>query len=105
MDARVNAVFFFETLYSGADGQAAERHPHYGRFLQLERDRLVEMTWVTKEGTKGSETVVRVELTPRGEGTALRLTHAGFPDAQSRDRHEQAWPMVLAHLDQAMLGG
>jgi Activator of Hsp90 ATPase homolog 1-like protein len=47
--------------------------------------------------------VVTVELAPSGGGTRLRLTHAGFLDEESRDGHEQAWPLVLAQLDQRML--
>ena len=96
LDARVNAPYFFETRFDG------ERHPHYGRFLRLERDRLVEMTWLNAAGTKGVETVVTVELTPSGSGTLVRVTHAGFADEESRKGHEGAWPMVLEHLDKTL---
>jgi uncharacterized protein YndB with AHSA1/START domain len=105
MTAAVDAPFFFETEHRVDERQPAARHPHYGRFLRLQRDRVVEMTWVTgADGTKGAETVLTIELTPSGDGARLRLRHAGFPDADSRDRHERAWPMVLEQLERQLVG-
>jgi uncharacterized protein YndB with AHSA1/START domain len=105
MRGEVNAPFFFETVYQPDANSEAQRHPHYGRFLRLEQNRLVQMTWLTGAGgTNGAETVVTVELTPQGTGTLLRLTHAGFADKGARDGHQQAWPLVLEQLDERMRG-
>jgi len=92
--------FYFEVVHEGL------RAPHYGRFLTLEPDRVVGLTWVTgKGGTDGAETVVRVELTPMESGTRLRLTHSGFDSESALARHRDSWPAVLAHLDDQLAAG
>ena len=97
MKSEVDVPFFFETRFDG------QRHAHYGRFLRLIPDKLVEMTWVTGDpGTRGAETVVTVELSPTQTGTHVRLTHAGLADKKSRDGHEGAWPLVLEHLEKRL---
>lgn len=99
MKAEINVPFFFETHFEGG------RHPHYGRFLKLVPDKKIEMTWLTgNPGTRGAETVLSIEFKPLQSGTMLTLTHAGFTDEETRDGHEQAWPLGLAHLDDCLLG-
>ena len=98
MTPQVDTPFFF---YNRKDWG---RHPHYGRFLALKKDELVEMAWVTGAGgTEGAETVVRVELSARPDGTQLRLTHSGFPHEASRDGHAANWPEALEGLDETLI--
>lgn len=97
MTPEVDKPFFF---YNRTDWG---RHAHYGRFLELKENELVGMAWVTGAGgTEGTETVLRVELTPQANGTLLRLTHAGFCSEASRDGHADNWPEGLEELDRRL---
>jgi len=52
--------------------------------------------------TQGAETVVTGRTHAARWWGATPLTHGGFPDEESRNRHDEAWPKVLAQLDQRM---
>jgi len=82
------------------------RHPHYGRFLEVKQNELIEMTWITGNGTavgtEGAETILRIELTSKGAATKLRLTHSGFVSKASCIGHEENWPLALKILDEVL---
>lgn len=97
MRASVGEPYWFEVIHEGA------RHPHYGRYLDLQPGRRIEQTWVTgRDGTDGAETVVRLDLTEGEAGTRLQLTHHGFLDAGASARAAESWPRILAHLDEVL---
>lgn len=98
-----NAPFFFETVYKQESADKETRHPHYGRFLKLVPDQLIEMTWVTGHGgTEGAETVVRIEMHEVDHDVLLRVTQSGFKDEKSKDLHQYAWGYVLDKLDEEL---
>ena len=84
--------------FDGRKAIGGRRYPHYGRFVRVVPERLVELTWVT-ESTHGVETLLCVELEPRAGGTHLTLRHGGFADQATRDAHARNWPFALEHLD------
>lgn len=82
------------------------RHPHYGRFLELKESEVVEMTWVTGDGstvgTEGAETVIRLELVPKDSGTMVHFTQSGFANERSRDGHKENWPLAFSELERVI---
>ncbi|HET7842867.1 MAG TPA: SRPBCC domain-containing protein [Xanthomonadales bacterium] len=88
MNPQVGGLFYVNMVYEG------NKYPHYGRYLRVERDRVLEFTWVS-EGTKGKESVVTVTFEPAGSGTKLTLAHEGLPDEENAKSHEGGWTELL----------
>ena len=76
---------------------------HYGRFIRLERPRSIEHTWVS-EATRGVESIVTLDLVPRGDETALTLRHSNVPDDAMGRRHEEGWNFVLSAIADRLHG-
>lgn len=83
-DVRVGGAFRFDM---GCDDEPPV--PHTGRYLALERPRLIEFTWVSP-WTDG-ESHVRIDLEPVGNRTRFRLVHTGLPDEANAKDHEGGW--------------
>lgn len=84
-------------LFYIAVGYEARTWPHYGRFVRIERPRVVEHTWMS-EATKGIESVVTTTFEARGEETEVTLIHAGVPDDEAGRRHKDGWEFVVGAL-------
>ena len=85
-------LFFLDIIYGD------HTYPHYGRYLKVEPDRLLEFTWVS-QGTLGKESIVRVDLEPVGGGTKATLVHRGLPDEKINQDHEAGWAEILEWLE------
>ncbi len=76
-------------------------HPHYGRFIRIDRPYRIEHTWMSK-GTKGEESVVNITLEPRGDDTEMTIRHSGLPDDEVGRRHKDGWAWILDMLAQGL---
>jgi uncharacterized protein YndB with AHSA1/START domain len=87
----VDGLFYFAVMHEG------RAWPHYGRFIRVDRPRLVEYTWMS-EATQGIESVVAVTFEQREDQTHITLRHSGVPDDEMGHRHEEGWTWVLSML-------
>jgi uncharacterized protein YndB with AHSA1/START domain len=87
----VDGLFFLSMQHEGRNW------PHYGRFLRMDRPRLVEHTWVS-EATRGLESVVSVTFEQHGSETRVTLRHSGVPDDEMGYKHKDGWTWFLSTL-------
>ena len=86
-------LFFLDMVYGD------HTYPHYGRYLQVETNRLLEFTWMS-QGTEGKESIVRVDFEAEGSATKVTLTHTGLPSDANAKEHEGGWKELLQWLEE-----
>lgn len=91
LNAAVDRLFYHSVRHAGREWA------HYGRFICLERPRLIEHTWVS-EATQGVETIVNLTFEPRAGGTEVTLNHSKVPDNPMGRQHEDGWNFVLGAI-------
>ena len=70
---------------------------HSGIYREITPPQRLVFTW-RSSGTYDQETLVTIELHPRGNKTELVLTHERLPDASSAGKHEDGWQDVIGKL-------
>ena len=73
-----------------------------GTYVEIDRPRKLVFTWIGPL-TNNVNTLVTVELNPRGDETDLVLTHECLPTSAIVDGHTRGWGNILDHLADAVL--
>jgi uncharacterized protein YndB with AHSA1/START domain len=94
-DARPGGEYRVEVI----PGQVAA-----GEFVELDPPHRLVWTWGWEPGTQMSSvasgsTRIEVELVPDGDGTVLRFSHSGLPDADAAQSHAHGWDHYLERLE------
>ena len=61
--------------------------------------------WDGREKVPPGSSLIEIDLIDQGDGTLLRMTHSGLPDAEECAGHEEGWTHYLARLAIAAAGG
>ena len=73
-----------------------------GEFVEVDPPHRLVWTWGWEPGTPmplpSGSTTIEVELVPDGDGTLLRFTHSGLPDADATEKHAHGWDHYLERL-------
>ena len=72
-----------------------------GTYVEVDRPRKLVFTWIGPL-TNNVNTLVTVELYPRGDETDLVLTHERLPTPSIHAGHTQGWGNILNHLADAV---
>jgi uncharacterized protein YndB with AHSA1/START domain len=72
-----------------------------GSYVEIDRPRKLVFTWMGPL-TNNVNTLVTVELTPRGDETELVLTHERLPTQAIHEGHTRGWGHILDHLADAV---
>jgi uncharacterized protein YndB with AHSA1/START domain len=71
--------------------------PHYGRFMEIDRPRRLQHSWMSRK-TLGEESTVTVTFQKKGEDTLMTLVHSGLTSGDMAQAHEKGWDFMLGRF-------
>jgi uncharacterized protein YndB with AHSA1/START domain len=97
LDLRVGGKF--QLVMRGANGDFA----HLGEYREISPPKRLVFTWKSA-ATLQRETLVTVELFPKGEQTELVLRHELLPNEHSAAQHTNGWQSIVEKLGRFLSG-
>ena len=100
MDARVGGQYSYVTEKGSIVVNGVSQFECHGEILECDPPRLLVYTWIGNwHDDPRSRTVVRWDLTPKGSGTHVRVTHSGLSNLPvARKDYTGGWPGVVEQL-------
>jgi uncharacterized protein YndB with AHSA1/START domain len=82
-------------------------HTARGRFTEVVPVHRLAYTfgWDGREKVPPGSSLIEIDLVDQGNGTLLRMTQSGLPDAEECASHEKGWTHYLGRLGVAAAGG
>ncbi len=99
-DARLGGKYAFESESANVAVNGVREFKCHGEIVEYDPPRLLAYTWVANwHDDKSLKTLVRYELSKKGSGTHLRVTHSGLNnEATALKDYAGGWPGVLVSL-------
>jgi uncharacterized protein YndB with AHSA1/START domain len=95
VDPKVDGLWYWLALGGTA---------HYGRFIEIDRPRRIQHSWVSRN-TLGEESIVTVTFEKNREGTLLTLLHSDLPNDDMAKAHEKGWNSIFNKFRNIFAGG
>jgi uncharacterized protein YndB with AHSA1/START domain len=86
LDVKVGGRYSLEMHHKG--GQV---HKLSGTYQQIKPPEKLSFTWRWSTDPPGQETLVSLDFLDHGNATEIVLLHGQFPDAETREKHNQGW--------------
>lgn len=100
MEARLGGRYSYETEKGSIAVNDVNQFECHGQIVEFDPPRVLAYTWVGNwHDDPKSSTVVRWELTRKGSGTHVKVTHSGLANLPvARKDYSGGWPGVVEML-------